>query len=168
MEIFWIEGLHRGRLTILRRPLGGERLSDEVLGWLAAGVTDVVSLLQEPEIHELELTTEAQSVVEAGLSFGSFPIPDRGVPQRVDPAVAFWARIAGRLEAGGSVGLHCRAGIGRSGLMAAGILCYLGEPEEIAWARVSKARGLQCPDTDEQKRWLTEALRSAGKARQKP
>jgi hypothetical protein len=60
------------------------------------------------------------------------------------------------------VGLHCRAGIGRSGLMAAGLLMFLGEQETVAWDRVSKARGLSLPDTQEQRFWPGNVIRASG------
>lgn len=46
-------------------------------------------------------------------------------------------------------------GIGRSGLMAAGVLIQLGITADMAWQRISKARGISVPDTDEQKQWVS-------------
>jgi len=157
--LYWIPGLRRGRLAILGRPRAGDWLPDDVSAWVAHGLTGVVSLLEDEETRDLGLTGEAQAVVQAGLSFESFPIPDRGVPRSAAAATALWSRIAQQLEAGGRVGLHCRAGIGRSGLMAAGMLCHLGEEAAIAWDRVAKARGLSVPDTEQQRLWLDEMLR---------
>lgn len=44
--------------------------------------------------------------------------------------------------------------------MAAGVLCSLGEQEPAVWQRLSKARGLSVPDTEEQRRWISQVLRT--------
>jgi hypothetical protein len=56
----------------------------------ANGLTDVVSLLEDHEIRELELTREAELVRQAGLDFEKFPIPDRGFRLRTN-----WPMISG-------------------------------------------------------------------------
>jgi protein-tyrosine phosphatase len=50
--------------------------------------------------------------------------------------------------------VHCRAGIGRSGLFAAGMLLYAGMDAEQAFAHVGKMRGLRVPETLDQHNWL--------------
>jgi protein-tyrosine phosphatase len=157
-EIYWITGLQPGRLAILGRPRSGDWLADEIADWQAAGLTDVISLLEDGEIRDLELAREAELVQRAGLAFYRFPIPDRGVPASAATAQTLWSQLATRIQEGRSIGIHCRAGIGRSGLTATGVLLQLGLPESEAWLRVSKARGLSVPDTDEQRRWLSDAV----------
>lgn len=157
-EIYWIEaGSHR-RLAIVGRPRSGDWLADEIRDWRAAGLTDVVSLLEDHEIRELDLAQESEISERVGLSFQRFPIPDRGVPTSVQAARRLWDVIVGKIRDGHSVGIHCRAGIGRSGLMAAGVLLQLGILENDAWQRISKARGSRVPDTDEQRKWLSMAM----------
>ena len=147
-DIYWIADVPCGRLAILGRPRAGEWLHDEITDWAANGLTDVVSLLEDHEIRELELTREAELVRHAGLDFEKFPIPDRGVPTS--------------LRCGRSVGIHCRASIGRAGLVAVGTLVSLGVGEDDAWQRASVARGRQVPDTDEQRLWVALAFRRPG------
>jgi protein-tyrosine phosphatase len=93
---------------------------------------------------------------EAGLHFERFPIPDRGVPASVAHSRALWVNLADRLRAGHSVGIHCRAGIGRSSLMAAGVLLEIGVSEDHAWAVIASARGLAVPDTEAQRAWVSQ------------
>lgn len=154
-EIYWIDEVPYGRLGIVGRPRAGDWLHDEVAAWKAEGITDVVSLLEDHEIHDLGLNQEADLVSAAGLSFQRFPIPDRGVPPSRTCAEALWNELADGVRAGGSIAVHCRAGIGRSGLMAAGVLIQLGITADMAWQRISKARGVSVPDTDEQKQWVS-------------
>jgi protein-tyrosine phosphatase len=155
VDMYWISDLALGRLAIVGRPRCGDWLADEISAWKAAGLTDVVSLLEDHEIRELELEEEDNICVRVGLLFERFPIPDRGVPASADAAIRLCDGIATKIAKGQSVGVHCRAGIGRSGLIAAGVLLRLGTSEEDAWQRVSKARGLRVPDTDEQRTWLS-------------
>jgi len=157
-DIYWIPGIPGGRLAILGRPRAGDWLADEIADWKAAGVTDVVSLLQSHEIRELGLTREAEIVQQLGLSFEEFPIPDRGVPESVDAVHALWTRIETEIRNGRAVGVHCRASIGRAGLVVAGVLMGLGAAESEAWQRASAARGRPLPDTDEQRLWVANAF----------
>jgi protein-tyrosine phosphatase len=62
--------------------------------------------------------------------------------------------ISDALENGKNVAVHCRQGIGRSGLFAAGVLAgSLLDPEQ-AFEIVSSARGLPVPETPEQRSWI--------------
>ena len=157
-DIYWIDGVPGGRLAILGRPRAGDWLSDQIAGWQAAGVTDVISLLQNHEVRDLGLEREREIAEQIGISFEQFPIPDRGVPESVRATYDLWARIETKIRNGGSVGVHCRASIGRAGLVTAGALIRLGFAEEDAWRRASSARGTPVPDTDEQRLWVARAV----------
>ena len=52
--------------------------------------------------------------------------------------------------------IHCRAGIGRSSLLAAAVLRVEGRTADEAWQRITEARGLPVPDTDEQRDFLVQ------------
>jgi len=149
-----------GRLAILGRPRSGDWLAGEIAQWKAAGLTEPVSLLEEHEVLELGLQQEGALVEQLGMRFTRFAIPDRGVPASPALALGLWDRLAAALREGAAVGVHCRASIGRAGLTVAGILMRLGVPEEAAWQRASKTRGLSVPDTDEQREWLSRACRT--------
>jgi protein-tyrosine phosphatase len=69
-----------------------------------------------------------------------------------------------QLVSGAAVAVHCRAGIGRSGLVAAGLLVAQGRSPAEAFTAVSNARGVRVPDTPDQEAWLhrqAQSLRSA-------
>lgn len=55
-------------------------------------------------------------------------------------------------RARGHVHIHCRAGIGRAGLVTACLLYHLGRT--AVWETLERARGVPVPDTDEQKEWV--------------
>jgi protein-tyrosine phosphatase len=129
-------------------------LPDDLAGLKAAGVDVLVSLLEPVEAVELGLAEEGQRCAEAGIEFVVLPVEDRGVPERAREFLAVAERLLTQIDAGRAVGIHCRAGIGRSSLLAAAILVLSGASPDDAWMRVSKARGIAVPDTAEQRRWL--------------
>ena len=119
----------------------------------------VVSALTPVEESELDLDTEAAIVLQGGLAYVACPIDDRGLPSlaAMDEVVAL---IAEHLDGGGSVAVHCRMGVGRSSLIAAAVLVAEGTSPTTAWERVAEARGMSVPDTEVQRRWLTERFAS--------
>jgi protein-tyrosine phosphatase len=159
----WIELKSKGRLGIMPRPRGGEWLPDEVQGWRNAGVGMVVSLLEQGEIDELDLKAEAALCREANIEFMQFPIRDRGVPSSIESAERISRDIARRVSNGESAAVHCRAGIGRSGTIAACILVCLGCDPALAFAEISRARGIGVPDTAEQRAWVVSFAKSIGR-----
>ncbi|MBT7442781.1 MAG: hypothetical protein HN790_02295 [Methylococcales bacterium] len=59
-----------------------------------------------------------------------------------------------RFENGQGVAVHCRAGIGRSGMTTIAVLVRYGLSVDDAITLVSQARGIPVPDTEEQIDWL--------------
>ena len=153
-KLHWIDWKWPGRLAISVRPRGGDWLDDEVVGWRAAGIDTVVSLLTPPEEAELGLEREHGLCHRNFLEFLSFPITDREVPTSFAEAVQLIQRLESTLRNGRNVAIHCRQGIGRSGIIAAGLLVDAGLAPDEALARVSRARGLTVPDTPEQRDWV--------------
>jgi protein-tyrosine phosphatase len=153
-DLFWIPGPWRGKLAVATRPRGGDWLEDEVRGWRRAGLDVVVSLLETDEAGEFSLAHEGDVAESKGIDFISFPIPDRGVPASTQDALALLAKIAVTLDAGKNVAIHCRQGIGRSGLFAAGLLVISGMSAAKAIEIVSVARGQAVPETPAQLDWI--------------
>ena len=153
-NLFWIDGPWRGRLAIATRPRGGDWLADEVSGWRRAGIHVIVSLLESDEAGLLGLSEESKVAEAHGIRFISFPIPDRGVPASEPAAFSLIASVASALEEGKNIAVHCRQGIGRSGLIAAGVLATSGVSADDAIKAVSSARGLAVPETSEQRLWI--------------
>lgn len=151
--LFVIDRSGPGRLATMACPRGGEWLADEVEALRTTGVDAVVSALTDSELAELRLTAEPEVVAQAGLTYIPFPIPDRGVPT-VAPATELVAQLSGLLAAAQFVVVHCRAGIGRSSLIAAAVLVKEGLSPTEAWTRISAARGLRVLDTEAQDAWL--------------
>jgi protein-tyrosine phosphatase len=152
-DVFWIHAPLMGRLAIMPRPRAGEWLEDEIIGWQMEGIDTVVSLLELAEISELGLEREAELSREHGIEFICFPIPDRGLPTSLRDAATLAQTVALQVREGRAVAIHCRAGIGRSSLIAAGVLICSGLSADDAFRLISIARGIDVPDTEAQREW---------------
>jgi len=114
----------------------------------------VVSLLERDEAAQLQLDQEGEVAGLDGIDFIWFPIPDRGVPGSAPSVLSLSKKIIGALEEGKNVAVHCRQGIGRSGMIAAAALVSSGTGSEEAIKAVSAARGVPVPETPAQVEWL--------------
>jgi protein-tyrosine phosphatase len=153
-KVHWIDTTLPGRLGIVPRPRAGDWLADEIAGWKGAGIDLVVSLLEPHEVAELGLDGEASLCGQHAIEFISFPVTDRGVPPSQPKALALAQRLASLVSRGSTVVVHCRAGIGRSSVIAACALICLGTDADQAFDRITKARGVAVPDAEEQRAWV--------------
>jgi protein-tyrosine phosphatase len=148
-EMYEIIPCPQGRLAIMPCPRGGDWLRDELLSLTFRGVSDLVSMLTPSEEVELGLQSEEQFCAELGLRFHRHPVQDRGVP--LQPGFDdFIASLLPILAQQRFIAIHCRAGIGRSAVAAAALLRRLGVSALDAVALISRARGFDVPDTDQQ------------------
>jgi protein-tyrosine phosphatase len=158
-ELYWIDTTSTLKLAIMARPRAGDWLEDEVAHWKRSGVGIVISLLERDEVDELGLAMEATLCGQNDIEFLSFPIPDRGLPKDADVAMSFAAYVASKSI---PIAIHCRAGIGRSSVMAAAVLIAKGTTPATALSAIEKARGLPIPDTDAQRDWVMKLRNRAG------
>jgi protein-tyrosine phosphatase len=155
--LYWSDNQwpHGARLAISPRPRGGDWLDDELAAWRDAlgpeGV--VVSLLTPDEVEHFSLQRESETALERNLRFYSFPIVDRSVPGDADGLAAIDI-LDTELHTGHSVLVHCRQGVGRSGLIAAGLLIKNGMTPEEAMRQWKESRGVEVPETIAQAEWL--------------
>ena len=124
--IYWLEGPWPGRVAIVARPRGDEWLIEEIRAWRRNHINMVVSLLTPHESNELGLSQEAIASTKQGIEFLSFPILDRAVPSSLGAMSRFIEQVTALLWQGKNVAIHCRQGIGRSGLFAASLLVSAG------------------------------------------
>jgi protein-tyrosine phosphatase len=143
------------RLAIMPRPRAGDWLDDEITGWRAEGINVVVSCLEGEEVYELGLIQEPTICQAKDIEFISFPIPDRGVPTSMRETEQIARRVSAAITDGKAVAIHCRAGIGRSSLIAACVLVLNGYDGESAFDTIARARGLEVPDTEAQRAWVS-------------
>jgi protein-tyrosine phosphatase len=157
-SIYWLPLHNKWRLAIMPRPRAGNWLADEVAGWRAEGIDVVVSLLEPDEVAELALRDVPVLCRGAGIEHVSFPIADRGVPASMKETGRLVGQLSDALGASKSAAIHCRAGIGRSALIAACVLARNGYDVDAAFDTIAKARGMEVPDTRAQRDWVSAFL----------
>lgn len=157
--IDWLEHpAFPGRIGLTHCP--GRRVGS-IGGELAqiqeSGATAVVTLLQSEELSELGLEHLGDLVGRAGMAWHHLPIVDFGVPG--DAFEARWTTVGhdlrDRLARAETVVVHCFAGLGRSGMVAARLLVEHGEPPERALRLVRRARA-GAVQNEAQERWVLE------------
>lgn len=153
-SIYVVEPIGSGLLAVMARPVPGEWIEDEFAGIAAFGISRVVSLLEPDEAEELGLSEEESLCERNGMEFLSCPIPDRGLPGSVTDFARFTHMLYETIGRGTNTVIHCRAGIGRTGMVAAGVLLHAAFEPEAAFEHIAKARGMYVPDTQEQRDWL--------------
>lgn len=153
MSIYWIN-VQQVRLGIMARPRGTDWLLDDLRALKQTGVDVIVSALTAPETEELGLAGEADACAQSGLLFISFPIEDRSLPTHTGQFEVLVNQILEHLRGGKSVVVHCRAGIGRSSLIAASALTRTGLSADQAFRLIEQARGCHVPDTPQQRNWV--------------
>jgi protein-tyrosine phosphatase len=137
-----------GALFLMPKP-SGEWLEEDISHYKAMGVTHIISLLRDNEVEEQE------TCFTQGISFERFPITDRGLPD-YSLLKILAESSAKQITDGNVIAIHCRAGIGRAGLLASCILQELGVEAIQALRKVSDARGVDVPDTEAQKVFIVD------------
>jgi len=149
-----------GALWLTGLPDNAERLRRYRVETAARRVTHVVILAEEHEVRDLApeyarwLASDPCPFVLMRL-----PIRDFGVPDTVAGFRLAAQRIARALKRGRRVVTHCRAGIGRTGMMAVAVLIELGVSPDEATGRVAAA-GSAC-ESAKQIAFLREAYPDA-------
>ena len=147
-QLYWIDGPWPGRLAVAARPRGGDWIGEEVGNWQKAGITSVLSLLTPQEERDLDLQNERREVKAQGIDFTSLPIPDRDVPNSEAKLATILEKLERNLSVGKNVLVHCRQGIGRSGLVAACLLVTKGWSPGAAVEKVTAARHCRAGDRE--------------------
>jgi len=110
---------------------------DELLALYTAGVRAVVCLLNIP--------SDAAVYESAGFAFKCLPVPDGGAPT-MEQAQDFITFVDHQLADYHPVGVHCEAGLGRTGTMLATYLISRGDSAASAISRGSCRRKLSGRD----------------------
>jgi protein-tyrosine phosphatase len=152
-ETYYIMDIGKGGLAIMPRPRGNDWLEEEVQGLKSLGYELVVSFLEHSEELELELMEDKNLCENNGIEFILFPIPDRNIPN-VNDFIELVSILYSKIIEGKKAILHCRGGIGRAGITASSILVKHGFTGIESFQKVTNARRIQVPDTEEQKSWV--------------
>lgn len=96
------------------------RLRDEY------GADLLVSLMEEHEYEELRIADLRDRAVDYGIEVLWFPVKDTQCPESEEEFAAAIGRVVGALREGQTVIIHCKGGLGRTGLTAAACLLSAG------------------------------------------
>jgi protein-tyrosine phosphatase len=124
-------------ITLLPGRRDYERdLAADIAALKAAGVTHLLSLVTPDELSAHGVESLADAVSAAGLMHRQEPLLDqRATKVELMDDIACWLDAA--LAQGGKVAVHCVAGLGRSGMVAASYLTRggLSAAAAIQWVR---------------------------------
>lgn len=111
----------------------------EIKAW---GASALVSLLEGYEFEVLGVSEFPEKIKASGLEWHHLPIMNRDIPY--EDFEKLWVtngpQLRRRLRQGERIVLHCKNGLGRTGMIAARLLVELGEYAEAAIRRVRSAR----------------------------
>ena len=106
------------------------------------GAQALVSLIEDHEFDLLGVADFSERVARKNLQWFNLPIVDVSTPD--DRFESAWKEVGNRIRGilcrGGKVVLHCRGGLGRTGLLAARILVDFGLEPDQAIKQVRQAR----------------------------
>lgn len=143
------------RLESARRGNVQKNLRKDLAACNEWGASGIVTLNEPDELEGLGLADLGNQAMESGFWWRHMPIPDMDIPDEGFEDV--WAvegkQIVASLVAGERVILHCLAGLGRTGMMAARLLTDMGMAPAHAVAEVRKVRP-RAIQTEEQEKYV--------------
>jgi ADP-ribosyl-[dinitrogen reductase] hydrolase len=139
-------------------------LKEDMRAIRAWGASIVVTLIEDHEFHLLAVENMEQEVRALGMEWRHLPIRDVDVPDHrfEDAWVQMGAELHDKLDAGARILIHCRGGLGRTGLVAGRILVERGCDPGTAVRRVRAVRP-HAIETAAQERYVLNAKARAPK-----
>lgn len=141
-------------------PLPQPHELDELKWWRAKAL---VTLAEHRELVFFGVKDLGKQAEKLGMAWHHLPVPDMGIPDGTFEAL--WSvtgpELRKILRGGGRIAVHCRAGFGRTGMIAARVLVELGQTPEAAMAAVRKAKP-GAIETEEQEAYVRAVTRVVG------
>jgi len=154
METHKLAQINKSKIFISPCPRGGEFLEKDIKELIDSEFSLIISLLTYTESDQLGLTAELDICKSYSVGFISFPIMDRGI-SGFDQFVEFIELLYHKTQELSSILIHCHHGVGRSGMIALGLMIRDGQDLEESIKQVSKIRGYDIPQSISQRRLLS-------------
>lgn len=106
------------------------------------GATALVTLMETHELDQLGVSELGQATMSIGMAWFHLPIRDVSIPDAIFETawVTSGQALRERISNGQGVVVHCRGGLGRTGVIAARLLIELGEQPNRALDMVRSVR----------------------------
>ena len=118
----------------------GRNLQSDLATIVSEGVSTIVGCLTTREMDWLDVSSLPAEARKCGIEYIHEPFSDQGVPCR-ETMENLVEIIDRRICSGRKVVVHCVAGLGRSGTVAASLLVKRGVTADAAMKRVRESRG---------------------------
>ena len=127
------QAMHPGNPVALDRDLGTI---------IDGGASILISLIGSEERERLGVSALPARAVEMGLDWQEFAITDRTAPdhERLSEFTGLMRYVSAALSDEKIIAVHCQAGIGRTGLVAASTLIWCGMAPDDAIVAVRRTR----------------------------
>ena len=134
--------LGNGTLALCRMPGAVTPLADDIDRLLNLPVGAVLTLTPLHELGQAGAADLPGLLAQRGVAWHYLPIADFGAPLPAQDADwrALSAQLHARLDRGETIAIHCRAGMGRTGMIALRLMCERGEDPQQALARLRACR----------------------------
>jgi protein-tyrosine phosphatase len=139
-----------GRLWLCGKHFVGD---DPELALAAVDADRIVCLCEPSELAARYPVYVAWLETEGNSKAIAFPIPDLHAPE-LDAALPFLDQLVDLLAGGQVLLMHCGAGIGRAGTMAAALLIRMGSERTVAVDTVARSRPMAGPEAGAQSELL--------------
>ena len=120
---------------------------------MSKGIRTIACLLEAHELIAWGIDRLPAAAAARGLELLHRPIRDVSVPT-LDDARSLVRELLTRRDE--PILIHCIGGVGRTGVIAGCLLRALDVPPDDALRRLVAARGKRCPETSEQRRFVSD------------
>jgi ADP-ribosyl-[dinitrogen reductase] hydrolase len=118
-----------------------------------SGIRTIACLVEAHELTKWAIEGLPSAAAERGLELLHRPIRDVSVPT-LEAARGIVGELLARRPT--PIMIHCIGGLGRTGVIAGCLLRALGVAPDDALRRLVAARGEECPQTEEQRRFVSD------------
>lgn len=134
--------LGKGTIGMCRMPGAVTDLQTDVQALVDFGATCVLSLTPMNEMTKAGAAAFPDALAACDIAWRHFPIEDFGTPQPAQQADwdALSAELQTRIDQGETVVIHCRAGLGRTGMVALRLMTERGAQPDDAVTRLRTIR----------------------------